>query len=619
MKMINYLLSFLLSFCFLVSAIIAKGNPTSLIDYFSEQQIGKMTAKQQHYYKEVLANPFVQQTKFARINTEALKESIISFSYYGNQFKAIKDKSRTSFDLIRRSWIGRIEGVNGMAHFVVKGDMVVGHVSIEGEVFSIQPLGEGLHVIADIDMTRKEGCLTEKAAKQKAEKGHDADQHFGIPDLINKSSKKQGKQLMSSTGECNIRVLVAYTSAARGVFPDILMEITNLINLANTGFRNSSGTGANIDMSIELAVAYEISYTESGNLGTDRDRFRATSDGFMDGVHTQRNLWDADQCALLVQGGGGIAYISNADADQFTVTGTNNFNALTFHHELGHSSECTHATTQDRGPGVPPFAGYGDPSSCYGTVLADSDACGPVSCPRQNIFSDNDTNSWNCGGVNYTPGTSQARNQDRLDASGPIIIDHRLVETNVQYSGSYSWGDEESVNFVASEEVGYNSSTNKFELLSGSEGSFRASQSVRLGRGFHARSGSRFRAFVDQNCTPFELTNAVTEGNENELAKSRAVNQDKDSSITDPVLTIYPNPFQTTATVEIDLIREEQVELILSNTYGQTLQIVFPSQKLGKGKHQISVDGEGLVAGLYYLSMRTSTKSIVKTLTLVTR
>lgn len=457
-----------------------------------------LSSSQKHYLDEATSWPVTGDWYLATVGFDLLGGSTVNFNLpQGLVLPAHRvERNNIASDGTRRAWIGEFPGAAGNAHLVYKSDdlELVAHVQFEDVAFMVRPLGGGLHAVLEIDLSMEEGCMTTDENATGSGIGRD-----GLETYVDLSNTDVQESLvetrsMRATGECSVRVLVAYTAATAAAVTDILSDIINMTNTANTGYANS-----NIAYQIELAGAYQIVYTGSGDIEVDRDRFRATSDGFMDDIHTQRTLWEADQCMLLTSYGTGIAYISTAFADQFSVTGVPNFGAFTYHHELGHCNECTHATNQPpASAGVAPYAGWGEPTtSCFRTVMAYASACPSGSCPRHNIFSDNDVDSWTCGGTLYTPGTSNARNQDRLVLSYPTIVGHNTVGVNTLYSGDYDWLDNEAIHFAASSTLTYSSGTNNFELRSGSEGSFRATDSVTLGEGFWARSGTDFRAYLD--------------------------------------------------------------------------------------------------------------------------
>jgi hypothetical protein len=576
----------------------------SVINYLPESTMSKMTSTQKHYLDQAMKSRFATDVKLATIEMELLEQNLLVFNYNDIPYTAHKNVRREGVrSLTRISWIGDVEGWNGQVHLVYNKSKktVSGLIEAESVAFVITPLGDGLHAIIGWDMIQEEGCETpdngfDYRGDNPAVKGDD----YGNADLIN-SAEAAGAR---ATGECNIRVLIAYTDDVDANRVDILSDIYGMINTANTGYNNSSG----VVFSIELAVAYEVSYVETGNMNTDLDRITDTSDGQLDDIHTQRNLWDADQCVLLTANGSGLAWVSTAFGNQFSVTGQGNFFSHTFHHELGHNAECTHAINQSSQPGSAPYAGYGEPTTgCFRTVLAYQDACGTGGCPRQNIFSDNDLNSWSCGGNDYTPGTSNNRNQDRLNLSRATINGHQTVLTNSTFAGDYNWNVREAVHWAASETVAYASAgTNNFDLFSGSEGSFRASNSVTLGTGFHARAGSEFTAYLE-TCTPLARL-AEDEETENSLAEAGEMQ-----------VELFPNPFNSSATLKFYLAEETEVNAVMSDALGRSQWTLVQRSVKPEGWHTVEIDGYDLSAGVYYVTLVAQDQNTVRRLVKVVR
>jgi len=600
-----------------------------LINYLPEQAKSTMTKSQRHYFDVAMSWPYSIQARLATINIEQLKENTIFLNYDKETYVSQKYELPTKFDGVRHSWIGNVFGLNGSVHIVYKRDEVVGLIELENKAFLIRPLGEGLHAIIDWDLSMDDGCMTTSGRPSTKNSNPVEKQRLDNLMLEDKIELPSKSNSASSTGECNIRVLVAYTDDADQAVTDILMDITNMVNLANTGAINSSGTGSPIDWSIELAVAYEVNYNETGDMDVDLNCFQQTSDGCLDNVHIQRILWNADQCALLTSTGSGLAKVSLSYGDQFSVTGVPNFYALTFHHELAHNAECTHAINQSDEPGTAPYAGWGEPTTgCFRTVMAYPDACGMGNCPRHNIFSDDDANSWSCRNSNYTPGTTNNRNQDRLHLSGPVIIDYEKVAANLLYIGHYNWTTGESAHVVAGEELTYeSSSSNNFTLQNGSEGSFRAGRSVKLGRGFHAKSGTSFRAYIDKNCTPFELADP---GNANSRwAEAENVFDDSQSeAATNPAkfdqspqieskayeFKVYPTIFSDAITVEFKLPQATDVNVSIFDLTGRKIKTISDVKQMGAGFHRIVHEINDLQAGMYQIYFQTPDKNITQKL-----
>lgn len=588
-----------------------------LINYLPEAAKARMTDSQKHFYEKAMDSPFAKGAVLATINIKMFEENTVVFNYKGVPYTANKMMHRSGVPSATRiSWIGQLDGWNGQAHIVYRKseNMVVGMIEAEHTTFLIRPLGDGLHAIVDWDMTMEEGCQVpdgrgfEYRGSNPAVKGSDYDH----PDIIaaNAGSSNGGR----ATGECNVRVLVAYTDDVDANVADILMDVNNMVNLANTGYENSEAApGGAISMRVELAVAYEVAYAETGNMDTDLDCITNTSDGCLDDIHTQRNLWKADQCVLLTDFGSGLAWVSTDFEDQFSVTGRGNFYAHTFHHEMGHNAECTHALNQSAQPGTAPYAGYGEPTTgCFRTVLAYGDACGTGGCPRQNIFSDDDSGQWTCGGDDYTPGTSSTRNQDRLDLSGPILVAHNTVSASVTYGSDYDWNVREAVHFAASSDVSYSSATNNFELFSGAEGSFRAANSVTLGPGFWAKSGSEFTAYLE-NCATL-----------NRLSSDEEQPQDDKSSLIDETaeqleVEIYPNPFDQSTTLKYYLSKDSEVYLLMSDILGRSQKTLIQKSTRTSGWHTVDISGNDLAAGVYHVTLMVDDQSVVRKIIKVSR
>jgi hypothetical protein len=586
----------------LLSMTLSFGSVTaqSVINYLPESTMSKMTSTQKHYLDQAMKSRFATDVKLATIEMELLEQNLLVFNYNDIPYTAHKNVRREGVrSLTRISWIGDVEGWNGQVHLVYNKSKktVSGLIEAESVAFVITPLGDGLHAIIGWDMIQEEGCETPDngfvyRGDNPAVKGDD----YGNTDLINSQDAAGGR----ATGECNIRVLVAYTDDVDDNRLDILSDIYGMINTANTGYSNSSG----VTFSIELAMAYEVSYAETGNMNTDLDALTSTSDLILDDIHTQRNLWDADQCVLLTANGTGLAWLSTDFENQFSVTGEGNFFAHTFHHELGHNAECSHAINQSSQPGSAPYAGYGEPTTgCFRTVLAYQDACGTGTCPRQNIFSDNDVNSWSCGGSDYTPGTSNNRNQDRLNLSRGTLNAHNTVPVDGTFAGDYNWSTREAVHWAGSSTLTYSSSTNQFELFSGSEGSFRASDGITLGEGFHARSGSEFTAYLE-TCTPLAKLSADQE--------EGIVAAQEEASTTE--LNAFPNPFNNKLTVTITTTDEENYSVYLIDVFGKIVQSIAKNETYTEGTHLLNLKTEKLASGIYMLVAQSKSERIVKRL-----
>jgi hypothetical protein len=161
-----------------------------------------------------------------------------------------------------------------------------------------------------------------------------------------------------------IDVMIVYTPAARQWATTYAGGINLVINQAMQKAQlthDNSLTG----ITLRLARAAEITYTESGNSSLDLVRLQANHDGYMDAVHSWRNTYGADLVVLLarIEDAGGIGYLlgnlSGESAFGFCVSRVQQTaSSYTTVHELGHNLGCGHHKDQfvQPGPGLLSYA-----------------------------------------------------------------------------------------------------------------------------------------------------------------------------------------------------------------------------------------------------------------------
>lgn len=569
--------------------------------------------QQQTYLNTVTDNPINGEPTFVAIDLNVLKGERFTLDLGTGETYLVSKVDRGSNYGAMTSWCGTIElpdHEDGQVNMVINGDELVAHFAVADRIFRITPLGDGLHVLYEV--------FTDKLDEEECFEGGDLDYDYDpgpnmgpdeqdIPDLRNNRAQSGAK----STGECKIRVLIGYTYSAEQQFTSILAELNNLINIANTSY-NEAAVGFNI----EMAAAIQYAYTETGNLNTDLSRWRATSDGYMDDVHGDRSLYDADMCALIVNDGGGIAYLSLSYGDQFSVTGTGNFGVYTFHHELGHNMLCTHDLVNTSQPGTAPYAGYGHSSGCFRTIMAYSEACGASPCTRVNIWS-RSVDTYYCGGNFYPRGGTNNRNRDRLVLSKSTVNNHQTVLNDSWFAGDYNWYDEEAIHMAANNSWRYESSTNNWDMFSGSEGSFRASSYVTLGEGFHARAGATFTAYIE-SCTPLPDESAIADnaGGESESAPTtlgeelNATESASSEFVED--FTVYPNPFEDFTTVEFEIREDRHLLITVRDLMGREVLTMENGALFPQGHHQIDIPTGDWASGIYLLSVQSGDRMITR-------
>jgi hypothetical protein len=77
----------------------------------------------------------------------------------------------------------------------------------------------------------------------------------------------------------------------------------------------------------------------------------------------------------------------------------------------------------------------------------------------------------------------------------------------------------------------------------------------------------------------------------------------------------YPNPFSNISDVLIWLNTGSDVSIEISNVSGQVIS-TQSYKELGAGNHNLSINGEGLSAGIYFYTVKTATHSVTRKMTI---
>lgn len=248
---------------------------------------------------------------------------------------------------------------------VKDGNTITGNVHFNEDWYKIRPLRTGGHAIVAVDHTAMPP-------------DHPAE--YGKLPVI-----RMPEKVASDKADTVIRVMVHYTSSAASASGNISALIDLAVAEANQGYTNS---GVFIDLI--LAHKSQVTYTQSGSFSTDLSRYRGTSDGYMDSIHTTRNSVAADVGLLVINnssscglasGIGSTASTAFADAHWDCITGY-----YSFAHEIGHLQSARHDPATD--PSTSPYAyGHGyrkTTSPSWRTIMAYN--C-PAGCPRLNYWS----------------------------------------------------------------------------------------------------------------------------------------------------------------------------------------------------------------------------------------
>ena len=459
----------------------------------------EVMAARSTFVDSIKARPGFRRARVAAVERAAFEGSKLNLPLFPD-ITVEAEQSDIGFTGVEgKTWTGKLPN-GGSAAFIIRGDRVAGSIATPQGNFQVLPLDGGLCVVVERDFGDRDDCgaagerhRPDAAAAAAPVNPKDT---FG-PVTPRRALAGRGDARLADTPTGNrVRVLVAYTADARNLTTvNLGMTMQELIDLAilesNQGYANSGVT-----LRIELACLYQTVFNETAAIENDVDTFRNNGDGVMDEVHTLRSDYDADMCALIIDGTDpdwcgwayGFDYTAYSNMFQATVydCATGRF---TFAHEFGHNQGCRH----DNDGTLTPFAyGHGFRNgNNWRTIMAVS---GGNSAPRLNYWSNPNINSpmspFTAMGTAINGGNFANDNRAALNASDNSVVDHESTPLDSVAPSGDDFGTDEAADKIVTGTL----SVTSFTANSGSRVQFRAGTSVTLGAGFWARSGSIFRA-----------------------------------------------------------------------------------------------------------------------------
>ena len=301
------------------------------------EAVGDLSDAQSEVLERLQSAPTTEAIRVVRLEPELLTtaDSLTLNLFEGNDVLVtdVRTEVRSGTDL---SWFGDNPKTLSSAVLSVVQGSVIGTVRDGEQLFWVRPLGDGLHAVVQVDPN----AFPEEHPPEFQELENE---DTGTLDLA-----PQDEDTAADEGSI-VTVLVAYTPAARSDLGGTA-AIRGLIQVA-VDETNQSFANSGVNPRLQLVESYETNYPESGNMVTDRNRFRDDGDGFMDEVHDRRDAANADLALLVTAPGGfcGIAAdILATEATAFAVVAHNCATGYySFGHEIGHLFGARHNPEAD--------------------------------------------------------------------------------------------------------------------------------------------------------------------------------------------------------------------------------------------------------------------------------
>lgn len=406
-----------------------------------------------------------------------------------------------------------------------------------------------------------------------------------------------------------IRVAVLYTNKALYNYNNNTISFLNAVN-ADIKNANQSLINSNINARLELAYVGKTNDVE-GSFTYEQilDKFRDTNDGYMDEIHTLRNLYNADICIAYVDTSsiycGMSTTISTSDY-AFAVIGAHNMcsGVYSLTHEIGHILGCGHDLSAPSNSSYYAEFGHGyvhyvpgAPSSSWRTVMAYSTCCNNNSyCKLIKYWSD-PTMTYH-GNV---LGTDSCNNKLVWLLRGPIVSAFYSNPQNILAWSLYVPNDMLYSNLQA-EHNAYLLSD--YTLGAGKTVDVVAHDTIRLLPNTHIVAGADFHASI----YPHTRTNLS-------IGKMQKTTRQLFRSQNNEEVTISPNPAYDILNINIELNSSKgaYIRMTILNSLGQIYDTT-PLQYVNDTHWTYTLSVQHLPSGVYFIETTINQQTFINKL-----
>jgi len=220
----------------------------------------------------------------------------------------------------------------GYASFIIQNGEMLGHFTTETNAYSLHSIAGGKYLLVEYD--------DDGFAPICGMQTHDK----------NEEEFAESMPVGERTGNCDVKVLVLYTSAALAKAKDIDLGVKGFIAQANQILVNSQINHQSLRF---FLAGHELlpGFTESNSISFDIDELTAPSSS----AHARRDALNAD-CVILLTDGDYDNTLGITPSCGPTVGGAFSIVQIdaagpwmTFTHELGHQFGCKHSTGNNNG------------------------------------------------------------------------------------------------------------------------------------------------------------------------------------------------------------------------------------------------------------------------------
>mgnify|MGYP003385547469 CR=1 FL=1 len=312
---------------------------------------------------------------YVKVNPHALKSNVLTLDLPNKKQVRVVRKRFINQPNGSGVWEGDVSGVDGSSAILTQHGLVMaGVIRMSGDVYKLQHVGKGVHVIVQV-------------SPHEPMPEHDP----VMADTYSYSGSSSAlSTLQASDDGSQIDIMVAYssdTTAKYGGVDGVNAHIALAIAESNEAYNNSA-----INTQLRLVHTLEVT-NSSGNFSTDLNNLRGQNDGVVDEVHAARDSYGADMVSWFIEDTTycGIAYVNTGDLSQGASTAFSVVSSgcatgyYSTAHELGHNMGSNH-DRENAGSAVAYSYSYGfqDTNNTFRSIMAYNCSGG---CTRQRFFS----------------------------------------------------------------------------------------------------------------------------------------------------------------------------------------------------------------------------------------